>query len=126
MNLLAIGLALLGGGLGACVRFLAIAVLPPKATNFPWAIFIVNMLGSFIAGLLVAFAARNSLSTEMSWALGIGFAGGLTTMSTFAVESIERLMAKRWWIAGFNIVGTMAGGLLLVFGGYLAGGGPLN
>jgi fluoride ion exporter CrcB/FEX len=47
-------------------------------------------------------------------------------MSTFAVESIERLRAGLWVIAGLNIVGSTALGLLAVGAGYLLAGGPVS
>ncbi len=126
MNFLSLVLAILAGGLGAGLRYGSTVILPPKKDGFPLAIFAVNATGSFLAGLVMALLAKALIDPELSFILISGFCGGLTTMSTFAVESIERLRAGHWMVAGLNIVGSTAIGLLAVGAGYLLGGGPLS
>ena len=126
MNFLSLILAILAGGLGAALRYGATVVIPAKKDGFPLAIFLVNIVGSLLIGLLTALMANTWISTEVGFVLVAGFCGGFTTMSTFAVESIERLRAGNWMVAGLNIVGSTAVGLLAVGAGYLLGGGPLS
>ena len=126
MNFLSLILAILAGGLGAALRYGATVVLPAKKDGFPLSIFLVNIVGSLLIGLLTALMANTWISTEVGFVLVAGFCGGFTTMSTFAVESIERLRAGNWMVAGLNIVGSTAVGLLAVGAGYLLGGGPLS
>jgi CrcB protein len=64
--------------------------------GFPWAVFVVNVVGSFIVG--VALAEESAHPTWNLWArdaIGIGFCGGLTTFSTFAVETAGFLRDDR-------------------------------
>ena len=126
MNFLSLILAILAGGVGAALRYGATVVLPAKKDGFPLSIFLVNIVGSLLIGLLTALMANTWISTEVGFVLVAGFCGGFTTMSTFAVESIERLRAGNWMVAGLNIVGSTAVGLLAVGAGYLLGGGPLS
>lgn len=126
MNFLSLLLAILTGGVGAALRYGATVVIPAKKDGFPLAIFLVNIVGSLLIGLLTALMANTWISTEVGFVLVAGFCGGFTTMSTFAVESIERLRAGNWMVAGLNIVGSTAVGLLAVGAGYLLGGGPLS
>jgi CrcB protein len=72
--------AALGGAVGAVCRYLISAWLPLYGT------LLVYMVGSLILGMLVAWSS--SLSPELRVLLGTGFCGGLTTFSTFAVETL--------------------------------------
>lgn len=126
MNFLELIFAILAGGVGASLRYGTTVLLPAKKEGFPLAIFVVNAAGSFLVGIITALLANALLAPEIGFVLVAGFCGGLTTMSTFAVDSIERLRAGHWPAAGINIVGSTAVGLLAVGGGYLLGGGPLS
>ena len=126
MNFLELIFAILAGGLGAALRYGTTVLLPAKKDGFPLAIFVVNAAGSFLVGLVTALLANTLLAPEIGFVLVAGFCGGFTTMSTFAVDSLERLRAGNWMVAGLNIVGSTAVGLLAVVGGYLLAGGPLS
>ena len=126
MNFISLFLAIIAGGLGAALRYASTVILPAKKDGFPVAVFVVNAVGSLLVGLFTALLANAVLSPEVSFVLVAGFCGGFTTMSTFAVDSIERLRAGHWVVAGLNIVGSTAVGLLAVGAGYLLGGGPLG
>ncbi|MDH6409781.1 CrcB protein [Aurantimicrobium minutum] len=126
MNFLSLILAIIAGGVGAGLRYSATVFAPAKKEGFPVAIFVVNAVGSLLVGLFAALLANALVSPEVVFVLVAGFCGGLTTMSTFAVDSIERLRAGHWMVAGLNIVGSTAVGLLAVGAGYLLGGGPLS
>ncbi len=68
-------LVALGGGLGALVRFLVSSARPGRPATLA-----VNVVGSALLGALA------HPSPTVSALFGIGFCGGLTTFSTFAVE----------------------------------------
>jgi CrcB protein len=51
----------------------------------PWATVGINVLGSFLLGLLVV---NHSLGEDARTALGVGFLGGFTTFSTFTVQAV--------------------------------------
>lgn len=126
MNAVSFLVAVLAGGLGAGLRYGATVVLPPKKGKFPLAVFLVNISGSLLIGALTALLANSILPSDLGFILVAGFCGGFTTMSTFAVESVERLQGGHWFVAGLNIIGTTAVGLLAVGAGYLLAGGPLS
>ena len=126
MNIVPFLFAIVAGGLGAGLRLAVTRILPTKTTGFPLGILLVNVVGSLLIGVITALAANSVLSGDLSFVLAVGFCGGFTTMSTFAVESIERPRAGLWIIAGLNIVGSTALGLLAVSAGYLLAGGPVN
>ena len=82
-----------GGFLGTISRFLTsryFAVYFPS--SFPWGTFTVNILGSLLIGLIYGIAEKGDfLNTEWRLFLTVGFCGGFTTFSAFAVENIAML-----------------------------------
>ncbi len=103
-----------GGACGAMFRALAALCFPAK---FPLAIFGVNMAGSFLAGLFTAGA----LSPEASAALITGFCGGLTTYSTFALQT-TLMWRQSPVLALANVAFNVACGVLCAVAGWLLGG----
>jgi CrcB protein len=84
---------------GATCRWAALD-LWPAGPGFPWTVFTVNVVGSFIVG--IALAEEWTHPTWSVWArdaVGIGFCGGLTTFSTFAVETAGFLRDGRTGLA---------------------------
>ena len=89
----------LGAIAGATVRWAAVEVWPPR-DGFPWTIFVVNVVGSFVVGIALAEeAAHPTWELIARYAVGIGFCGGLTTFSTFAVETATMLDDGRTGLA---------------------------
>ncbi len=83
-RLAAIGL---GGMTGACLRWWVLGVWPVAGAGFPWPVLTINVAGSFILGLALAEEWDHPQGRlVLHDGLGIGFCGGLTTFSTFAVE----------------------------------------
>lgn len=79
----------LSGGLGALMRFGINQWIPFSLGQFPWATFFVNALGAFLIGLGYALIVEKvSLSEYWRHALMVGFLGGFTTFSTFALETL--------------------------------------
>lgn len=83
----------LGGFLGSVLRFAVSRMfIAVHFTSFPIATFLVNIVGSFIIGLLFAWNYKNGgLSDEWRLFLATGFCGGFTTFSSFAFENLELL-----------------------------------
>jgi CrcB protein len=79
-----------GGATGTLARAGLAEALPPRAGQWPWATFIVNLAGAFILGwLLTRLAERTAPSRTWRFFAGTGFCGALTTFSTFQVETFE-------------------------------------
>lgn len=69
----------IGAGVGAPTRYLIDRYFR-STTSFPWGILIVNVLGSFLFGVV------NHSSANTMALLGVGFSGALTTWSAFALD----------------------------------------
>lgn len=80
-----------GGGLGAVLRYLVNIFCERYIdVNLPIATLGVNIVGSLILGVLLAFFAENStINPVLKIFLTCGFCGGLTTFSTFSFEVFD-------------------------------------
>lgn len=85
INCLVVGL---GGFAGAVLRYL-VSLIPTDSKNiFPYLTLIINVVGAFVLGLIVAVVAKNTnFDPRLSLFLRVGLCGGFTTFSTFALES---------------------------------------
>lgn len=79
-----------GGAIGAVLRHLVNRLIPIwGGHDFPWATLSVNVLGSFIMGVLIAlFAHHIHPSPETKAFLTVGVLGSFTTFSTFSLDTI--------------------------------------
>ncbi|HEY5080324.1 MAG TPA: fluoride efflux transporter CrcB [Bauldia sp.] len=84
-------LVFLGGGVGSVARHgVNIVAARILGTGFPWGTFIVNVVGSFAMGVIVAwlaFRAGGGWSQHTRLLLTTGFLGGFTTFSTFSLDT---------------------------------------
>ncbi|TON77594.1 camphor resistance protein CrcB [Vibrio parahaemolyticus] len=96
----------LGGAIGACSRYLVseFCVLL-FGRGFPYGTLTVNVVGSFIMGLLIAAFESEILATE-PWrqVIGLGFLGALTTFSTFSMDNVLLMQQGAFFKMGFNIL----------------------
>jgi len=108
-------LVAVGSGTGALSRY-AIGQGLAKINNseFPWATWIVNMLGTFLLGLF--FQEFSVLHHEPAWwlLLGTGFCGAFTTFSTMSVE-VMQLLQRRAILAILYLGSSVALGFLLAW-----------
>lgn len=78
----------LGGALGASARYLTgVATMRLIGPGFPWATLAVNILGSFLMGVLVVVLAHKG-ETRLAPFLMIGLLGGFTTFSAFSLDAL--------------------------------------
>ena len=106
-----------GGFVGTCLRFLTGKLCAHLSHGgFPWGTFVVNVVGSFIIGLLFGLAEEKGLlSSQMSLLLITGFCGGFTTFSTFADDMFLMLGRNQWAMFFAYVVGSLALGLAMVW-----------
>jgi CrcB protein len=97
------------GVAGAVLRYSISRVFAPR-TRFPWAVLIVNVVGSACGGVVVALWTCAGLSSDWRLILLTGFCGGLTTFSTFSIESVQLAIARRYAVVVVSV------GANLVFG----------
>ena len=102
MQLFYIGLF---GGLGCIARYLTSGwVSQLLGRNLPYGTLVVNIIGSFLLGLLMVLGLRSAVfSPEIRLGLAVGFMGGFTTFSTFSYETLRMLEDGHFWQAGINI-----------------------
>jgi CrcB protein len=108
-----------GGALGAMGRHLVSGqVMRWMGSGFPWGTLTVNVLGSFLLGVLVEYLAlRWSATQEMRGFLVVGMLGGFTTFSAFSLDAV--LLLERGNLA--PAFAYIAGNLLLSIAGLFAG-----
>jgi fluoride exporter len=83
------------GALGAVARYLLDRVLSRvSASDLPWGTIVINVTGSFLAGLVAGLAARGVLGSAVAIVVAGGFLGAYTTFST-AMYEIARLLEQR-------------------------------
>ncbi|MCY1127449.1 fluoride efflux transporter CrcB [Frigidibacter sp. RF13] len=79
----------LGGALGASARYLTgTAALRLIGPGFPWATLLVNVVGSFLMGVLVIWFAQRDLA-RLQPLLMTGLLGGFTTFSAFSLDAVS-------------------------------------
>lgn len=91
--------------------------------EFPWGTLCVNLVGSFLIGLLagVQLGMSDSPRIRLLMALGItGFLGAFTTFSAFSLESVSLIRNDKFVLAGANVLANCMFGLLLAFAGFWA------
>jgi CrcB protein len=101
------------------VALMASAALGP---GFPWGTLAVNLVGSFLIGL-VHQAATEALviGEEARLFLATGMMGGLTTYSAFSYETVRLLETGAAWSAWLNVVLTTAACLTVCMLGLATG-----
>lgn len=88
-------LVLLGGGIGAPARYLTDRWVQSRhRLRFPLGTLLVNLAGCLILGGIAGGLADRHWSANLQALLGTGFCGGLTTFSTFSVETVELLQGR--------------------------------
>ncbi|MFZ2888997.1 fluoride efflux transporter CrcB [Sulfuricurvum sp.] len=87
--------------------------------SLPFGTLSVNLLGSFIIGALFAYFSYTTLfSVQMKSFLTTGFLGGLTTYSTFAMETFLLLSGGHILMAVANMALNTFGTVLMAASGY--------
>jgi CrcB protein len=101
---------LVAGGLAAVVRYGVTRAFAGRG-SLPWAVLVVNIVGSAVGGAAVGLAQAGTLSVDGRLILLGGVAGGLTTFSTWSVETIDLVMAGRWRAAVASVALNLVAGL---------------
>jgi fluoride exporter len=120
MGFVAVGL---GAALGAWVRWLLGLALNPLFIALPLGTLAANLIGGYLVGVAVGvFHLNSGLPVALKLFVITGFLGGLTTLSTFSAEVIERLLAGQpAWAIGLASI-HLAGSLTATYLGLLTVG----
>ena len=104
-------LVLLGGALGAPVRYVVDLMVQSRHDSvLPWGTFVVNAAGSLVLG---ATAGGVAAAAGPDWVLtlaGTGFCGALTTFSTFSFETVRLAEEGALRAAAINVAGSIVVG----------------
>jgi len=108
-----------GASIGGVARYwLSNFVYKYMPAIFPYGTLSVNVLGSFIIGFIIFYLdAKKIISPSVKIFLTIGFCGGFTTFSTFALETLNLMKSSEYILAFLNILLNV---VLSIFGIFLA------
>lgn len=116
MNVL---LVFLGGGLGSAARYgIGVLSLRLAGGGYPWGTFAINVLGSFLMGVVAeTFALKGGLPQPLRLFLTTGVIGGFTTFSTYALETALLQERCEWGAAFVYAFGSVVIGVAALFAG---------
>jgi len=115
-SLISVGI---GAVLGAWLRWGLSLWLNPGPGRLAWGTLLANLLGAYLIGLCLSYAAYNpQWSTHLRLLVVTGFLGALTTFSTFSSETFTYIMSGRWGLALLYAGISVAGSLLMTFLGW--------
>ena len=113
----------LGGAIGTGLRYLTASLAVRwLGADFPYGTLIVNVVGSFLIGLIQQIGATSLLIPETTRLfLTVGIMGGLTTYSSFSYETLRLAQIGAWGQAWINVLVTTAVCLGVCFLGIVVG-----
>jgi len=112
-------LVLLGGAVGAPVRYLTDVLVQSRHDSIlPWGTLAVNVVGSFVLGVVGAAVAVAGAPGWVMTLLGTGFCGALTTFSTFGFETVRLVEEGSLLDALVNVLASLVAGLVAVAAGW--------
>ncbi len=106
--------------MGSVARFLVAEVSASRlGTTFPYGTLIVNVIGSFVLGLITGLVvSRAGLPMTVSTLVGVGFCGAFTTFTTFAVDTLTQrsvgMALLNLMLNNAVAIGAAAAGLYLI------------
>jgi CrcB protein len=111
----------IGGAAGTLARYGLGLSAQRVSASFPYGTLLINVLGSFLLGLLMRWLLSTSASPELRAALTVGFCGGFTTFSTFSYEAAMLIESGSWPRAAGYVAASVLLSLAATFAGFAAG-----
>ncbi|MEO8094609.1 MAG: CrcB family protein [Pseudolysinimonas sp.] len=109
--------ALVAGAVGASARYGVAVAFAGVPRRLPLAVLLVNVAGSIIAGAVLAIVAQSG-NADLRYIVLSGFAGGLTTFSTFGTETVQLVLEGRLRIAVASVAANVSLGAAAVAGAW--------
>jgi CrcB protein len=112
---------LVGGAIGSLLRYVIVDFIASKNTTvFPVGTFTVNIVGSLLIGFLFGLFSLNGelLDDKIKFLIFVGFLGGFTTFSSFALENMKLLNDGLFSSALFYVLLSNIIGIGIAFVGY--------
>ncbi|MBW9067405.1 fluoride efflux transporter CrcB [Agrobacterium pusense] len=112
-----------GGAIGSVFRYLVgVWSVRLAGVNFPWGTLTVNVVGSFLIGLLVELVARRlNASMEMRLFLVTGVLGGFTTFSSFSLDAASLFERGALGLSAVYVLASLSVSIAAVFAGLALG-----
>jgi CrcB protein len=114
----------LGSALGGLARYTCSGWVAHRfGETFPWGTIIVNVVGSFLIGLVATLTGPDGRLLVPGYArdfLMIGVFGGFTTFSSFSLQTLTLARDGEWLGASLNIVLSVVSCLVAVWAGHVA------
>ncbi|WP_276372968.1 fluoride efflux transporter CrcB [Chryseolinea sp. H1M3-3] len=119
MNLYHLLIIGLGGFVGSVFRYVTVRLVDDKLNAlFPYGTLTVNIIGSFLLGIIYMLAIRKTGLTENGRLfLGVGFCGGFTTFSAFTLENFNLIQQKLIGTSVLYISLSVVAGILALAAG---------
>jgi len=109
-----------GGFAGSVLRYLISKYVTLHTQSvFPLGTFSVNLVGSFLIGMIIAASVGEDLSPSLRLLLATGFCGGFTTFSSFSYEFFSLLQNEHTGYAFLYAAASLILGLFFVWLGFL-------
>ena len=112
----------LGAAAGAPTRYLVDRAVQARHDSvLPWGTVVVNVVGSFVLGLLLGTASAHAVPDAVVLVVGTGLCGALTTWSTFGYETFRLLEDGAFRPAAANVATSLVVGTVAAICGYALG-----
>jgi CrcB protein len=109
-----------GSFIGGVIRYMLSTLVHARIlTTYPLGTMTVNILGSFLIGLVFGLSERGNISMEWRLFLATGILGGFTTFSAFSNETVGLIREGQFWVAGSYVTGSVLLGILATFTGII-------
>ena len=117
-----LGVVATAGAVGALARYGLSEVWPAAAGHFPWSIFVINVSGSLLIGLVLVVLLERFPAGHLARLLAVsGFLGAYTTFSTYVVGVVQ-LWRDHDVLTGIAYAaGSLCAGLVATAGGIAIG-----
>ena len=115
----------LGGAIGASARFLTnVGAARILGAGFPWGTVVVNVLGSFVMGVLVVTLAQKDAMRMVPF-LMTGILGGFTTFSAFSLDALKLFQSGQPALSAVYVLGSVLLSLAAIVAGVALAKGVL-
>ena len=103
----------IGGFLGSCLRYLFNIICKDFAAVFPFGTLLSNVVAGLLIGFIIGLDRQTDfISPQMKLFLTTGLLGGLSTFSTFSMETVDLFSDGQYFICSLNILLNLALSLL--------------
>jgi len=111
-----------GSAIGGVARYWCSGLIAHLfGETFPWGTLIVNVVGSFLIGLIATVSGTDGrfiIPPEARQFLMVGILGGFTTFSSFSLQTLTLARDGQWLLVGANIVGSVVLCVVMVWAGH--------